>query len=311
MKLVILDTLTLGEINLEEFKEFGDVETYETTSQEDLIKRCIDADIIITCKVRFDAQVLRSLPKLKLIALTSTGTDVIDLECAKALGIEVKNVAGYSTQAVAQHTFMLVLALLGNLAYYDRYCKQSHWCSSPVFTHIVEGSYEIQGKEWGIIGLGNIGKQTAKIAEAFGANISYTSISGNNSCATYPHKSLDDLLSSSDIITIHSPLTPQTYHLLNQEKLTLLKENALLVNVGRGGIIDEYALAQRMRETNMKFGSDVLEYEPMKLNHPLLDSALQDRIILTPHSAWAYMETRKRLMQKVYANIKDFIQTLS
>lgn len=311
MKLVILDTLTLGKINLEDFKDFGDVETYEMTSQEELLKRCIDADIIITCKVRFDAQTLHSLPKLKLIALTSTGTDVIDLKCAKDLGIEVRNVAGYSTEAVAQHTFMLVLALLGNLTYYDRYCKQSYWCSSPVFTHIVEGSREIQGKEWGIIGLGNIGKQTAKIAEAFGANISYTSVSGKNSCAQYPHKSLDCLLNSSDIITIHSPLTPQTYHLLNQEKLTLLKENALLINVGRGGIIDENALVQRMQETQIKFGSDVLEHEPMDFNHPLLDTKLQDRIILTPHSAWSYVETRKRLMQKVYMNIKDFLQTLS
>lgn len=308
MKLVILDTLTLGNVDLKSFKDFGEVQIYETTSQNEILERCVDADIIITCKVRFDAQTLQSLPNLKLIALTSTGMDVIDLECAKKLGIEVKNVAGYSTHAVAQHTFMLVLSLLGNLPFYDSYCKEGQWCQSRVFTHIAQGSFELCGKQWGIIGFGNIGKEVAKIAQAFGANISYASTSGKNTDTSYPQKSLDELLASSDILTIHAPLNPQTRHLLNSSKLNLLKEKAILVNVGRGGIIDEDALAQKMLTSQIKFGSDVLENEPMKPNHPLLNPLLANRIALTPHTAWAYEETRSRLMQKVYENVANFLK---
>ncbi|WP_027326684.1 D-2-hydroxyacid dehydrogenase [Helicobacter pametensis] len=307
MKLVILDTLTLGDVNLEQFKDFGLVETYATTKENEILERCKEADIIITCKVRFSAEILQSLPNLKLIALTSTGMDIIDLEAAKSLGIQVKNVVGYSTFAVAQHALMLALALLGNLASYDGYCKNGKWCDSPIFTHITHGLHELHSKQWGIIGLGNIGKQTAKLAQAFGAEVSYTSTSGANTNSEYPQKSLQELLSSSDIISIHAPLNTSTYHLLNQANLKLLKDHALLINVGRGGIIDEEALALRMQESQIKFGSDVLEKEPMMANHPLLNPSIQDRLLLTPHTAWAYTETRERLIQKVYENIQTFL----
>lgn len=308
MKLVILDALTLGEINLEQFKDFGSLQIYQTTTQDEILERCKDAEIIITCKVRFNREILQSLPKLKLIALTSTGMDIIDLDSAKEFGIEVKNVKGYSTTAVAQHALMLALGLLGNLCFYDAYCKEGQWCKSPVFTLITEGINEINNKEWGIIGLGSIGQQTAKLAQAFGAKVSYTSTSGKNLNSSYPHKSLNELLSTSDIISIHAPLNPQTYHLINDDRLKLLKPRAILINVGRGGIIDEDALAQRMLESQIKFGSDVLENEPMKENHPLLQPALKNRLLLTPHTAWAYLETRERLIQKVYENIQEFLK---
>lgn len=310
MKLVILDSLTLGEVNLEKFRDFGELEIYSHTSKEEILPRCKDAEIIITCKVPFDEETLRSLPSLKLIALTSTGTNIIDLQCAQKLGIEVRNVAGYSTYAVAQHTLMLVLALLAKLPFYDEYCKSEKWCSSPVFTHILEGCYELEGKEWGIIGLGSIGSQCAKVAQSLGAKVSYTSTSGKNTSSFIPHKTLEELLKSSDIISIHAPLNPQTYHLLNPSNLKLLKNEAILVNVGRGGIIDENALAQRMLESEIRFGSDVLEVEPPKPNHPLLNPLLSSRLLLTPHTAWAYRETRERLMRSVYENVKNFLARL-
>lgn len=308
MKLVILDALTLGDIDLNQFRDFGSLEIHQTTNQDQIIDRCKDAEIIITCKVRFNREILQSLPKLRLIALTSTGMDIIDLDSAKELDIEVKNVKGYSTTAVAQHALMLTLSLLGNLSFYDTYCKEGQWCKSPIFTHITEGINEIENKEWGIIGLGNIGKQTAKLAQAFGAKVSYTSTSGKNLTSIYPHKSLDELLSTSDIISIHAPLNPQTHHLINHDRLKLLKPNAILINVGRGGIVDEDALAKKMLESQIKFGSDVLETEPMKENHPLLKPIFKNRILLTPHTAWAYLETRQRLINKVYQNIQDFLK---
>ncbi|ANV98184.1 hydroxyacid dehydrogenase [Helicobacter enhydrae] len=309
MKLVILDSLTLGNVDLECFKDFGELSVYAHTAPDEVIERCLDAQIIITCKVSFDAHTLSSLPNLKLIALTSTGTNIIDLVKAQELGIEVKNVAGYSTNAVAQHTLMLVLALLGNLPFYDFYCKSSQWCESLVFTHITEGCWELEGKKWGIIGLGNIGKRTATIAQALGAEVSYHSTSGNNLCSDFVHQSLEELLRNSDIISIHAPLNPQTYHLIDSSKLALCKDNAIIVNVGRGGIIDEEALAARMLTSHIKFGGDVLEKEPMQNNHPLLHPTLTHRLILTPHTAWAYQETRQRLMQRVYENIKNFLQS--
>lgn len=308
MKIVILDSMTLGNIDLKKFEELGDLKIYQTTLQEEIIERCEEAEIIITCKVRFDQKTLQSLPKLKLIALTSTGMDIIDLESASRLGISVKNVTSYSTNAVAQHALMLALSLMANLPFYNSYCKDGRWSNSPIFTHITNNLYEIEGKEWGIIGLGNIGKQTAKLAQNFGANISYTSTSGKNTNTSYPQKTLENLLQTSDIISIHSPLNPQTYHLINQAKLDLLKSNAILINVGRGGIIDEEALVNKMLTSHIKFGSDVLENEPMKKSHPLLNPSIQDRVLLTPHTAWAYQETRERLMQKVYENIEKFLE---
>lgn len=308
MKLVILDSLTLGDVDLERFRDFGELEIYSHTSKEEILPRCRDAEIIITCKVPFDEETLCSLPSLKLIALTSTGTNIIDLKTAERLEIEVRNVAGYSTKAVAQHTLMLVLALLAKLPLYDHYCKSEQWCKSPVFTHIIEGCYELEGKKWGIIGLGSIGSQCAKVAQSLGAEVSYSSTSGKNTTSFIPHKPLEELLQSSDIISIHAPLNPQTYHLLNTSNLKLLKNNAILVNVGRGGIIDEEALEQRMLESEISFGSDVLEVEPPKPNHPLLNPLLSSRLLLTPHTAWAYEETRERLMQSVYENVKNFIE---
>lgn len=308
MKIVILDSLTLGEVNLKRFKHFGDVVIYPHTSRDEILPRCKDAQIIITCKVAFDAQLLSSLPSLRLIALTSTGTNIIDLQKAKELGIEVRNVAGYSTFAVAQHTLMLVLALLAKLPFYDSYCKSMQWCNSPVFTHIVEGCDEIAQKEWGIVGFGCIGKQTAKFAQSLGANVSYASTSGKNTDQTIPQKSLESLLRESDIITIHAPLNPQTYHLLDFSKLQLLKNHAILVNVGRGGIIDEEALAKRMLESQICFGGDVLECEPPKANHPLFNPKLTERLLLTPHTAWAYQQTRQRLLDCVYENVKNFLE---
>lgn len=307
MKIVILDAKTLGKSDLSPIKEFGDFIIYQTTSPDQTLQRCQDADIVLTNKVVLDAPILSQLPKLKLICVTATGTNIIDLEAAHNLEIVVKNVAGYSTNSVAQHTLTMALNLLSKINYYDHYCKSGEWCKSDIFVHINGGLYELDGKKWGIIGFGTIGKKVASLAEAFGSQISYTSTSGKNSDNTYPQKPLETLLRESDIISIHAPLNETTKNLITQKELALLKENAILINVGRGGIVNEEDVAKILESKNIFFGADVLEIEPMKANHPFLNPNIQDKIILTPHIAWAYENARKKLLEMIIENIKSFI----
>lgn len=308
MKIVILDAKTLGDCDLSPIKKFGDFTIYPTTLPEQILERCLNADIVLTNKVPLNAQTLEQLPTLKLICVTATGTNIIDLQKAQELDILVKNVAGYSTQSVAQHTLTLALNFLSNLNYYNKYCNSGQWCESEIFTHINNDLNELHGKQWGIIGLGTIGKSVAKLAEAFGAKISYTSTSKKNHDASYPQKPLESLLQESDIISIHAPLNNATTNLITQKELTLLKENAILINVGRGGIVNETDVAQELQNKKFFFGTDVLENEPMKKNHPFLNPKIQDKILITPHIAWAYNNARKTLVKKVIENIEEFVQ---
>ncbi|PAF43615.1 D-2-hydroxyacid dehydrogenase [Helicobacter sp. 11S02596-1] len=308
MKIVILDAKTLGEADLSPIKSFGEFQIYQTTRPDETLARCENADIVLTNKVVLDAPILKQLPKLKLICVTATGTNIIDLQTAKEQGIAVKNVAGYSTKSVAQHTLTLALNLMSKIGYYDHYCKSGEWCKSDVFMHINGGLRELDGKEWGIIGLGNIGKEVAKIAQAFGTHISYTSTSGKNTDNTYPQKSLKDLLEQSDIISIHAPLNEKTKNLITAKELACLKEGAILINAGRGGIVNEKDLAKTLESKNIFFGADVLEVEPMVAGHPFLNPVIADKIILTPHIAWAYENARKKLLQMVIENIESFVR---
>lgn len=307
MQLVLLDSMTLGDFNEGLFTQFGDFKAYPTTNSTQIVERALHADIIITNKVILDSNILAMLPNLKLICITATGTNNIDMEYAKAHNILVKNVAGYSTQAVAQHTLMLALALLGRLPYYARYVERGGWCDSETFCHLAYDLQDIYGKQWGIIGYGSIGKQVCRLAKAFGAHVSYHSTSGNNTQNDIPHKSLEELLQTSDIISIHSPLNNTTYNLICKEQLKLLKQNAILLNLGRGGIVNEKDLAQALQSQDFLFGADVLEHEPMQANHPLLDSNIAHKVIITPHIAWAYKDTKERLLQMVVDNIKQFL----
>ena len=306
--IVLLDSQTLGECDLKVFEQFGNFTHYPTTNPQEILQRCQDAHIILTNKVILDADTLAKLPKLELICITATGTNNVDLEYAKQKGIAVKNVAGYSTNAVAQHTLMMALYFLGNLGYYDNYCKSGEWIRSAIFTHIKDPIRELDGLEWGIIGLGTIGQRVAHLAQSFGAKVSYHSTSGNNKNAQYPHKDLDSLLRTSDVISIHAPLNLQTNNLLNANNLTLLKDHTILLNVGRGGIVNEADIAHILESKPFCFGTDVLAKEPMESNHPLLNPKIAHKLLITPHYAWAYDKARTRLLEGVIKNIAEFVK---
>ncbi len=302
MKIVVLDAITLGDVNWEKLKEFGSLKIFNTTNSDEVIERVKDADIIITNKVVIDKNVIDNALNLKLIQVAATGTDNIDIEYANSRGITVKNVVGYSTDSVVQLTFALALSLICKIKYFDKYTRENY-ANSGIFTHI-QNWYEIKGKTWGVIGLGNIGKKVAKIAECFGANVIYYSTSGKNFSDEFKRVGLKELLSSSDIISIHAPLNDNTKNLLNFENLSLIKENSILINAGRGGIVNEQDLAEILKTKNIFVGLDVFEKEPVNTDNPLLK--LSDQTVLTPHIAWTSMEARERLFEGIYGNIKDF-----
>lgn len=306
-KIVILDGKTLGDISLEKLSEIGEVRYYDTTDISEVKERVREANIVLTNKVVLNRENLSEANNLEFIAEVATGFNNIDIEYAKEKGIGVANVAGYSTNAVVQHTFAATLALLDEVAYYDNYVKSGEYSKSGLFTCLDRSYYEIEGKTWGIIGLGNIGKKVAKIAEAFGAKVVYYSTTGINSNNDFSRVSFDDLLSKSDIISIHAPLNENTLGLINYEALCKMKNSAVLVNMGRGPIVVEEDLARAIDEDRIRGAAlDVFEVEPIKINSPLLTMKNKDRIILSPHIAWASVEARERLFNEVVENITAF-----
>lgn len=306
-KIVILDGKTLGDVNLEGLKEIGEVKYYDTTSTNEVKERVREANIILTNKVVLNRENLSEANNLEFIAEVATGFNNIDIEYAKEKGIGVANVAGYSTNAVVQHTFAAALALLDEVTYYDNYVKSGEYSKSGLFTCLDKPYYEIEGKTWGIIGLGNIGRRVAKIAEAFGAKVVYYSTTGNNSNNEFNRVSFDELLNNSDIISIHAPLSKNTLGLINYEALCKMKTSAILVNMGRGPIVIEEDLARAIDEGKIKGAAlDVFEVEPIKINSALLTMKNKDRIILSPHIAWASVEARERLFNEVIENIRAF-----
>jgi len=309
MKIVFLDAQTMGkDIDLSIFKSFGEFHAYETTSPTECATHIADANIALSNKVMIDKSVMDACPNLQLICITATGTNNVDLAYAREKGIVVKNVAGYSTASVAQTTMMLALNLIAQSAYYDQFVKKGGWVEAATFTHIERPFWELKGKRWGIIGLGTIGKEVAKIATAFGAEVVYYSTSGANNDALYQRLSLEEMLQTSSVISIHAPLNAQTKGLINHEAFRMMKEGSVLVNVGRGGIVDELALAKIIDEKELYVGLDVLEVEPMRKEHPLLHVKHSDRLIITPHIAWASVEARTALMHLVAQNIHTFLK---
>jgi len=302
MKIVFLDALTLGNVDFDRFKRFGEVDVYDITSKDQTVERVKDADIVVTNKVVIDREVMDN-SNIKFIQIAATGMNNVDLEYAAKKGILVKNVAGYSTKSVVQHTFALVLGLLNKIRYFDEYSR-SEYPKSPIFTHI-QNWFEISGKRWGIIGLGTIGKEVAKIASAFGAEVVYYSTSGKNNDPDYKRIELDELLVTSDIISIHAPLNESTKNLLTKKELEKIKENAVLVNLGRGGIINEKDLAEVLKTRNFYVGLDVFENEPINADNELL--GIKDKTLLTPHVAWTSIEARNKLMQGIYENIEEYV----
>lgn len=309
MKIVLLDTETLGEdSNLKVFEAFGTVNYYATTlTKQETIQRLQDATVVITNKVIIDKDILDHTPTLKLICVAATGMNNIDIPYATQKGIQVKNVSGYSTHSVVQHTFAMLFFLLEKMHYYHHYVESGQWSKSPIFTHLKEPFHEIYGKKWGIIGFGQIGQEVAKVATSFGAEVSYYSTSGKNLKHAYPHKSLEFILKDSDIISIHAPLNEQTYELINEINLPFIKEDAILLNLGRGGIIDETDLSYELDRKRFYAGLDVLEKEPIEPFNRLNEIQHKERLLLTPHIAWGSVEARQKLIQGIVENITIFL----
>ena len=306
MKIVILDALTFGDTDLSAFFKLGDVDIYQTTSPQLTHERIANVAVIVTNKVVITKTNMLNTPSLKLICVAATGMNNVDLEAAKEIGIEVKNVSGYSTDSVIQHTFSMLFYLVGHSGYYDEFVKSGSYSKSPIFTDITKPFFEVKGKKWGIIGLGTIGRGVANVAKTFGATICYYSTSGKNSSTDFMQVDLDELLKTCDIISIHAPLNEKTLNLLGYEQLLTCKNGAVVLNLGRGGIVDEEAVASIIEIKNIYFGLDVLEKEPMRENHPLLNVKNQENLYITPHIAWASVEARERLIAGVVENIKAF-----
>lgn len=309
MKIVFLDRKTIGDdIDLSAFNEFGEVVIYDYSTVEEAAERTVDADIIILNKVPVNEQTVKNAKNLKLVCVTATGTNNLDKEYLAKRGIAWRNVAGYSTEAVAQHTFSLVFYLMEHLSYYDNYVKSERYVNDKMFTHFEMHFNEIAGKTWGIIGLGAIGQRVAEIATCFGANVIYYSTSGKNHSDIYTEVDLDTLLSTSDIVSIHAPLDENTLHLMDATAFTKMKNTAILINVGRGPIIVEKDLADALNSNKIAAaGIDVLDVEPMADTNPLKDIKDSNKLIITPHIAWAAVEARERLMQIIYSQIKEYL----
>ena len=305
MRIVLLDALTFGETDLSAFNALGDVEVYQTTSADEVQTRIANCDVIVTNKVIINAEHMSVTPSLKLICIAATGMNNVDLDAAKERNIEVKNVAGYSTNSVIQHTFSMLFYLLGHSRYYDEVVKDGTYSRGPIFTDVSQPFFEIKGKKWGIIGLGSIGRGVANIAQAFGAEVFYYSTSGVNKTVDFQRTTLENMLQSCDIITIHAPLNEKTDNLLDYEQLQMCRDGATILNLGRGGIINEDAVARIIDEKNLFFGLDVLTKEPMRENHPLLSVKNRDKLYITPHIAWTSVEARDALITSIVDNIRE------
>ena len=306
--IVFLDRKTLGDdIGLEQFDKFGNITMYESTKPDETLKRVQNNSIIVTNKVVIDKEVIDN-SDIKLICVAATGMNNIDLEYAKQKNIVVKNVAGYSTTSVAQLTFAFALQFIQKINYYDNYVKSGGWENSDIFTNLDKPFYELEGKTWGIIGLGNIGKSVAKIAGAFGCNIQYYSTSGTNNNATHSKQTLEQILKTSDIISIHSPLNKDTLNLINKNNIQNIKDGAILLNLGRGGIVNEQDISDAINsDADIFYGTDVVVKEPIEKTSPLLTIRDKERVLFSPHIAWASKEARVRLLNGIEDNIKEFV----
>lgn len=306
-KIVILDGKTLGKVNFERLKEFGDVKYYDVTSKGEVKERIKDANIVLTNKVILNSENLCEAKNLELICETATGFNNIDINYARENGIGVTNVAGYSTNTVVQHTFAMGLTLLDEVSYYDNYVKSGEYSRAGLFTSLNRPFNELHGMKWGIIGLGSIGKKVAKVADAFGAKVVYYSTSGKNNSDEYERVSFENLLEGCDIISIHAPLNDSTLGLMNYEAFTKMKSTAILINMGRGPIVVEKDLAKAIDEELIRGAAlDVFEIEPISEDNPLMSLNKKERLILSPHIAWASIEARDRLFNEVVENIRSF-----
>lgn len=309
MKLCVLDALTVGkDIDLNVLSQCGELQIYGLTAPCEIAERVKDVDVLITNKVVLNESNLKDAKQLKLICLLATGYNNIDIQYAQQRSIGVCNVAGYSTESVAQHTFAMLLYLMEHLNQYDHYVKSRQYAESESFTYIAWPYQELKGKTLGIIGLGDIGKAVARIGSAFGMRVRYYSTSGKNNSATqYERVDLETLLRESDVVSIHAPYNEQTHHLITYKELEMMKSTSYLLNLGRGNIVVENDLAQALNQNLIAgAGLDVLAKEPIEANHPLFEVKDKNKLLITPHIAWASVEARHVLLQEVVKNIEAF-----
>lgn len=310
MKIVILERNSVGlDIDVERFKELGEVEVYpNTVTAEEVAERVKDADIAVSNKAPMREEALKDAKNLKLICEFATGFDNVDIGYCKNRGILVCNVRNYSTAMVAQHTFAMALFLIGKLHYYDDYVKSGAYAAQSRFSHFDESFWELEGKTWGIVGMGNIGRSVAKIAEAFGCKVIFYSASGNSSCTEYERVELDTLLKEADILSLHCPLSDRTRSLIDLAALEKMKKSAVLINVARGPVVNTQDLYTALMAGEIAAaGLDVLEQEPITPDNPLGKITDSRRLLITPHLAWASVEARERCVDGVYQNIKNFL----
>ncbi len=306
-KIVFLDEYSIAGCDLSKITSQGEYVAYENTAKEQVVERLHGADIAITNKVLIDGEAMRQLPNLKLICVAATGMNNVDLNTAAELGIEVKNAVGYSTISVAETTLASALALARNIVYFDEYFHDGRYAKADRAFCYDRLTFQISGKRWGIIGLGNIGREVARLASAFGCEVRYFSTSGAKREEAYPAMELNELLEWSDIVSVHSPLNDRTRGLVGREELKRMKRSAMIINVARGGIIDEAALAEALNEGWIAAAAlDVFSVEPLR-ESPLYDVKDRYRLLASPHNAWSAVESIDRLIDCVAENIRNFL----
>ncbi|MBR1770838.1 MAG: D-2-hydroxyacid dehydrogenase [Lachnospiraceae bacterium] len=311
MKIVVLERNSVGpDISVDCFGELGEVTYYKnTTTVEEVRERVKDADIIVANKSPMREESLKDATHVQLICEFATGYDNCDLDYCRKRGIVVSNVVNYSTEMVAQHTFTLALALSQKLPYYDNYVKSGAYSAQDRFSNFDVPFYELAGKTWGIVGMGNIGRRTARIAEAFGCRVIFHSVTGRSTCTEYERVDKDTLLAESDYLSLHCPLSDLTRDYIDREALQKMKNTAILVNVARGPVVNNPDLYDALVAGEIAAaGLDVLEKEPLELTNPLSQFKDSNRLIITPHLAWGSVEARTRCVQGVYDNIRAFQQ---
>ena len=308
MKLVVLERNSVGtDIDVSGFEKFGEVTYYPNTLADNTAERVKDADIIIANKVPLNESTLKDAPNVKLICLFATGFDNVDVEYCKSRGIKVANVTNYCTPAVAQHTLLLAMTLSEKLAFYDDYVKSGTYSAQERFSNFDRPFSELEGKTWGIVGMGSIGHKVASLAEAFGCKVIFYSASGKSTCTEYERVEFDDLLERSDILSLHCPLSDRTRNLIDKEAFQKMKKSAILVNVARGPVVNGQDLYDALMTGEIAAaGLDVLEKEPMEKDNPLGKIKDSTKLIITPHMSWASTEARVRLVGEVVKNIQAF-----
>ena len=307
MKIVFLDEYSICGRDISAIKSFGNYIGYETTSPDQVLERCADAEVVISNKVVLDADTIAALPKLRLICVAATGMNNIDLNAAAEHGVEVRNAVGYSTYSVAETTLCSALSLLREVTYYDNFFKSGKYAVAERIFNFDRQTAQLRGKRWGIIGLGNIGREVARLAEAFGCDVSYYSTSGVARDEAYKSVELSELLTASDIVSIHCPLNERTHNLIGAEQLAKMKPSAILINVARGGIVNEAALAEALNNNALRGAAlDVFTSEPLR-ESPLYSLNDPYRLLASPHNAWSSVEAIDRLIACIAGNIQNYI----